>query len=248
MQGTDLTDLTFDGVTKTLTIVGKSATVSPGARSDITVNSGILYVRDLTVTNTGASPATCIVANGGQINLDRVVVKGCTGGGILLNNAAFSISNSIIAQNSPAASSTFGIWSGVLIGEVPTSGPAVMANDTIAENATSGVSCSDTSNNATRPRLSGLLFWHNGTSPNFFDLVGSCSQTACCVDSQMARIDPMFVNSAAGNYHLQSMSMCLATVPASLSPPPYDIDGDPRPAGAASDCGADEYVAPLPGG
>ena len=45
-----------------------------------------------------------------------------------------------------------------------------------------------------------------------------------------------------GDYHLQGISGAIDG--ALTNDPAFDIDGDARPQGGASDIGADEYVAP----
>lgn len=52
-------------------------------------------------------------------------------------------------------------------------------------------------------------------------------------------LDPMFIGS--GDYHLQGNSPAIDAANATHAPA-EDIDGDPRPQGAADDIGADEYV------
>lgn len=57
-------------------------------------------------------------------------------------------------------------------------------------------------------------------------------------------LDPLFVNPAADDYHLQSVSPCVdAGDPSGVPPAPStDIDGDQRPVGDRVDIGADEYA------
>jgi hypothetical protein len=53
---------------------------------------------------------------------------------------------------------------------------------------------------------------------------------------------PVFVDAAAGDFHQTAAS---PTVDAGTNKSGTDIDGDPRQAGAVTDIGADEYVAPT---
>lgn len=55
--------------------------------------------------------------------------------------------------------------------------------------------------------------------------------------------DPAFVSSGSPNYNYHIGSSSAARDQAVGSPTPFDVDQDARPVGAASDIGADEYVA-----
>ena len=57
--------------------------------------------------------------------------------------------------------------------------------------------------------------------------------------------NPSFVNPEAGNYHLRADSPCIDAGTDSGAPA-ADIDGNPRPLGAAYDMGAYEYDGPPP--
>jgi len=61
--------------------------------------------------------------------------------------------------------------------------------------------------------------------------------------SGMIDSDPLFVDSATGDYHLASGSPCIDTGDPAFVPEPgeTDIDGDPRIVNDIIDMGADEY-------
>ena len=193
------------------------------------------------MTTTKPPPTTtggfiAVVATGGEIHLDRMVIRDNGAGGVLINGASFAITNSVIAGNGESLfPNTVITWSGIAIGAVPAGGPANLVDNTITGNGTGGVACVDTT--ANRVAMNGLLFWANAR-----DNLG-CTEVPCCVDGNNARINPGF--DTINPYHLTASSPCRGKVPATFSPPPFDIDGQPRPVGAMSDCGADEYL-PAP--
>jgi hypothetical protein len=215
----------------TLTVVGKAnATISGATHDGITLSSGILYLRDLRISN-GTNPGNgvAIRASGGELVADRLTVD-TNLGGIFLSGASFAITNSVIANNQPA---TLGasVWSGIIVDQVPANGPAVLRNNTIVGNTVAALVCTATS----RTQMAGLLFWNNNGS----DVVGSCGNTPCCVDSSGVALNPMLTS----DWHLISTSPCRDKLVSALSTG-YDIDQQPRPYGTMSDCGADEYLPP----
>jgi hypothetical protein len=56
--------------------------------------------------------------------------------------------------------------------------------------------------------------------------------------------DPLLVDPANGNFHLDTGSSCIDKGDPS-NYPATDFEGDPRPQGSAPDIGADEFWSPL---
>jgi hypothetical protein len=79
----------------------------------------------------------------------------------------------------------------------------------------------------------------NNTSP---DNIGSTLNYCCTPDSGVGCItnEPLFVNQAGGNYHLQNYSPCINAGNNVYVTTTNDLDGNPRIVGGTVDCGAYE--------
>lgn len=225
-----------------LTLIGqRGALINPGANIygfDVSGTASV-FVRDLTITggtsSTGAAAhvggvsATLNLVNiqisgnagsgvvadgGGLIVMDRCVVKG---GGGLAPPSLKTTASPFHITNSVFASSSIG----ASLDAAPSGGDQTFKNNTIVANG-SGTICTGSI------QIAGSLF-----SGNTNDSIG-CTVASCCGPG-----DPMLT----ADYHLMAGSPCIDQ----LTPDPmitHDIDGDPRPIGLKSDCGADEFRAP----
>ncbi|MBA7714370.1 hypothetical protein ES703_123392 [subsurface metagenome] len=97
-----------------------------------------------------------------------------------------------------------------------------------------------------------ILFWDNGYEISHDDtstpLVTYSDIQGGYPGEGNILADPKFADSAGGDYHLQSGSLCIdAGTNDAPSLPVTDFEGDPRilPVGGVVDMGADEYVPPL---
>jgi parallel beta-helix repeat protein len=81
----------------------------------------------------------------------------------------------------------------------------------------------------------GLAAWRAATGQDAHSLV--------LVD--VAALNALFVDRAAGDYHLHALSAAVDRGTASGAPA-ADFEGTPRPSGAGIDIGADEFAEPLP--
>jgi hypothetical protein len=78
--------------------------------------------------------------------------------------------------------------------------------------------------------------------------VNDCAWTGCTEASGNISENPLLVNPAGGDFHLQGSSQCIDTGidPAPTYIPPgfveFDFEGDARPYGAGWDIGADEWT------
>ena len=115
----------------------QSAIVASATSPGFSMTSGTAYIRDVKFSS---SLAVCISATGGSIDLDTVVVDTCQGGGILLDGAAFNITNTTVTNNGPGTVGTTS-WGGILVNSLPIAGLPVFSLDTIENNKGPGLEC-----------------------------------------------------------------------------------------------------------
>jgi len=96
--------------------------------------------------------------------------------------------------------------------------------------------------------LSNCILWGNSPQQMYVDVTGFLSAVYSNIQGGWAgegniKEDPLFVDAANGDYHLQVDSPCInAGDPDFVAEPGMnDIDGEPRIMGAAVDMGVDEY-------
>jgi hypothetical protein len=141
----------------------QAAVVDSSGTPGFGMSGGTAYIRGVKFS---ALSSVCISATGGTLVTDTVVVDSCQGGGILLNGAAFSISNTTVTNNGPSSDLT---WGGIRIAMVPAGGPAVLSLDTIENNKAAGVSCMTT--------VQGTGVFATGNAAG--DVASTCGFTAC---------------------------------------------------------------------
>jgi hypothetical protein len=200
-----------------VTVVGQGggATISPGASVGIDLRRGTLYVRGVTVKG-GSNAGVVAEGTSSVIRLNRCQVLENTGG-LLVNNAGYEISNTVVAGNREAAITGIGVYGGVFLRSAAGK-PSVFRYNTIVNNASVGLQCFG------NYQTSSLIIAGNATLQ-----FAMCNPTGPGVTSTDPRLDATF--------HLLPGAPCVNK--GAGDAPPDDLDGDPRPEGM-SDCGADE--------
>jgi hypothetical protein len=169
---------------KTLTVVGKTAVITPPTATDgIAITSGTVYLRNLTVqgvTTAGSQTGVGINATPGAGSTVTLYMSGCKvtsnpGGGILLNGAAFNIQNTTISGNGPGS---FGTslptpWGGILVNSPPATGPEVLTQVTIQTNDGGGLTCSGP--------IQGTGVLSTGNTSTTSQITTTCGFTSCTV-------------------------------------------------------------------
>jgi len=206
-----------------------------------TASGGGIYCDDSNPTITN-----CIIAR------NTVTGSSSYGGGIYCDYSNPAITNCAIEDNSSARDG-----GGIYCNE---SNPLV-TNCIVAKNTATqrggGIFCVDAD-----PRLNNVILWDNSAGSGGNQIYAQNVYCAvrlnyCCYADGMSDIegagtvtpnncinsDPLFVDTAGGDYHMQSASPCIdagnnSLVPAGVT---TDLDGNPRIAGTAVDMGAYEY-------
>jgi hypothetical protein len=161
-----------------VSIVGQLNASVTGAPAAIRASAGDLYVRNVKLS-TGASIG-CQADSGSTIRLDHVAVTGNSGGGILLNGAAFDIQNTTVSNNG-AGTSGATTWGGILVTSLPVSGPAKLNLVTVQNNMGGGIACS-----AQLTMATGVLSSGN-ESPN---INATCMFSSCTAASATCGAQP----------------------------------------------------------
>jgi hypothetical protein len=125
------------GATQTTIIGQQSAVVGSVGTPAFSMQGGSVFLRGVTFS---ATSAIGVKATGGTLALDDVVVDSCTGGGVFLDGAAFTIANSKITNNSGGRQGAFS-WGGILVNSLPPSGSATLHLVTIENNRPNGINC-----------------------------------------------------------------------------------------------------------
>ena len=132
------------------------------------MSSGTVTIRQVTFTQT---TTIGIEATGGTLKLDHVTVSNCSGGGILIDGAAFDIENTTVTGNGPSTVLKTSTLGGIIVNNTTTVTPAQIASSTIANNKGPGLTCAGTITGTD------LLVYGNASSQI------SCSGASTCADA-----------------------------------------------------------------
>jgi hypothetical protein len=232
-----------------ISIYGQNGNVKPPRDAvGITVTAGDVLIKNLTVAAgesadshgirvTGAATkltleAVTVEGNGGtgviaeagtELRVRRCMIKGNGKGGLQIDGAAFDVENTVIAANMGAlvpGSTTF--YGGAYLKAAAGGRAMAFRNNTIVDNAVAGLVCA-----AAYP-VKGLLVATN-----------TVAQVLMCSVSASSKVDVNPGFDPARPYHITRMSPCY-NAGEMTDHPGEDLDGDVRPQGGRSDCGADE--------
>lgn len=154
---------------------------------------------------------------------------GVAGGGLCIHDSSPRLVHTTIAGN------TAGDGSGVYVTSSETHSSSVVLTNTILVGHSVGITVS-AGNTAT---LAATL-WGSGDWANDTDWAGPGTMYTGTVN---VRGDPAFKDPGSANYHIALRSAAInAGLDATVA---TDIDGEPRPAGAGYDIGADEWWGPM---
>lgn len=160
------------------------------------------------------------------------------GGGIYLSQTSAIINDCIVVNNVAREGTAISCYYS----------PPIIINTTISKNRStrsgSGIYCLWSA-----PTIKNSIIWGNGKELNLIDSLPTVSHSDVqggMYGDKNINLDPLFVDSSRGDFHIQKMSPCKGSgngpdMDSLVSL--YDIDGDPR-TGATCDIGADEYVEP----
>jgi hypothetical protein len=207
----------------------------------ISVPSGGAPKLSLTRVTVDVNAGQGISVNAGTFAMSGSTVSFNTGGGITLSGAKFDITNNFIVNNGSAGSPFGGVSIASIVGAAPYRFDFnTLTGNTANGTLTAGLVCSAIAapltfaNNIVFRNGMGMQVEGTNCAWNYSDIGQAVPGTG------NINTDPMFVSVLQDNFHLQATSPArdVADPAATIN---VDFDGDPRPQGARSDMGADEW-------
>jgi parallel beta-helix repeat protein len=231
-----------------------------------TLNGGGLFLQNaaggVTIEDTSVLDNTAPSGGGLNVNNSNVILRGS----VIAGNIAVNDGGGMYQTGTPNVS----LENCLLVDNEATRGGGAYINDdeaatlivntTVADNRAVGGDGGAFNLNCAEITARNIIFWNNSATGQGHTVFKSgCGAADSIVTDSIATTgsawlyggtwvtggnidparDPMFLG--AGDYHLQWNSPAIDAANASYAPA-VDIDGDPRPQGAADDIGADEYL------
>ncbi|RJR16407.1 MAG: hypothetical protein C4581_09960, partial [Nitrospiraceae bacterium] len=250
----------------TNTVVRNNSATAGGGGGLFPQNTTLTITGSTIKDNTATSHGGGVYSNSTPVNYYRSKLTGNTsstlGGAMYLSNSSASgtFENCIVAGNR-------GTGGGMVYAN---GGTVNIINSTVADNqATTGNGGALRTSTTTTMTVRNSILWNNtaavdghlayfnGGTLNISDSIISTGGDGVYTDAPyiegtltlnisgyMSENDPLFVDAANGDYHIQSHSPAVDNASAAYAPD-IDIDGDSRPQGSADDIGADEYAGSI---
>jgi hypothetical protein len=224
----------------TASVVLGRVTISNNIGGGISSTGGTIAV-SLSAINGNAGGG--INATGGSVTVSRSSITGNTGSGISLSQSQFDITNSIIASNGGPSASVGGVRLDQTNAGTRRFDFNTVTNNNGMDGNALGVVCTLVGQPVT---FSGNIVYANQVGGTRTQVGGAnCNWSYSDIGPDTTtgtgniNSDPLFVNPAQSNFHIQAGSPAKdkADPAATVN---VDLDGDARPQGSGFDMGADE--------
>jgi hypothetical protein len=227
-----------------------------GAGADLTIENSTIY------ENQAGTGGVLYLATSASADISRSTIRDNTstgeGGVVYTNGCDVTIENSIFADNEGSNGGVISSFNGPTI---------TMVNSTFADNTATNrggvIHICQPGNHTVR----NSIFWGNTATSDGVIAYKDCgfysgfmTITDSDVDTSGSNFgngtpttsnnidpaeDPLFIDPAGDNYHIEALSPVIDQANATYAPAD-DIDGDARPVGAGDDMGADEITSIAP--